>query len=345
MDEGLEGPDPRDLAPGPGPTPLVAVIVPTRDRAAMLGRAIRSALGQTMPDVQVVVVDDASTDDTPAVLRGIQDPRLRHLRLQQSGGPARARNAGIRASQSEWVAFLDDDDEWLPDRLALQAADLERREPAVGVLHCLARGPDGGPLRSGWPGGDRHGRLSPHAAFACLARDWTPGPSRVIVRRAALLAVGGFDERVTYGEDVDLWLRLAEAGYVFAGVRAVGVRMQRHDQPRRTTEPIGRRRGTEILVRRWAPVFAQRFGRATERRWRARVCSAVTLAELSAALARGEPARAWRRWTTLVASLPWSWPFLLRGGVLLVGGRPLYRAMARLRSAAGRRSYAGRPPR
>lgn len=180
---------------------MVSAIIPTRDRPRLLERAVRSALEQTGAAVDVVVVDDGS--DPPVTLSSLEDPRVRIVRLERPQGPAAARNAGVAHSRGEFIAFLDDDDEWRPHKTARQ----------------LARAQVGGPLLAGvacgydlWAGSSIIGRVRPPAgdlprallANPCLA------PSTVLLRRAALEAVGGFDPSQRRCEDWDLWVRLAD---------------------------------------------------------------------------------------------------------------------------------------
>jgi GT2 family glycosyltransferase len=102
------------------PRPLVTAVIPTRDRPALLTLAVRSALRQTWPKLEVLVVVDGPDPATAAELNTIGDSRLRVLFLAQPSGGAEARNAGVRAARGEWIAFLDDDDEWLPEKIERQ---------------------------------------------------------------------------------------------------------------------------------------------------------------------------------------------------------------------------------
>jgi glycosyltransferase involved in cell wall biosynthesis len=101
---------------------MVTAVIPTRNRANLVTRAVRSALAQTYTALNVVVVVDGPDDTTEAALAEISDPRLRVLTLPSSVGGGEARNAGVEAAQGEWIAFLDDDDEWLPEKIAKQMA-------------------------------------------------------------------------------------------------------------------------------------------------------------------------------------------------------------------------------
>jgi glycosyltransferase involved in cell wall biosynthesis len=107
---------------------LVSVVLPTFNRGYCLERAIRSVLGQTYPDWELIVVDDGSTDDTQAVLESFKDPRIRVFRHSVNRGVAAARNTGLAAARGEFIAFLDSDDEWRPDKLTKQL-DVMTRAP------------------------------------------------------------------------------------------------------------------------------------------------------------------------------------------------------------------------
>lgn len=108
--------------------PEVSVVIPTRWRPELVPRAVRSALAQTLRELEVVVVVDGPDDSTGEALSGIDDQRLRIVRLPASGGAPAARNVGAREARGRWVALLDDDDEWLPEKLATQL-ELARSSP------------------------------------------------------------------------------------------------------------------------------------------------------------------------------------------------------------------------
>ncbi|HUP91360.1 MAG TPA: glycosyltransferase [Solimonas sp.] len=187
--------------------PAISVILPTFNRAATLQRAIDSVLVQSFRDFELIVVDDASTDATPALLGSIGDARLRVLRLPHNRGAAGARNQGIRAASGGWVAFQDSDDVWLPAKLEQQYALAAQAPTEVGLvlggytvhtadghLHIRPAATLGGAdprpdLLDGWP---------------IITPTW-------LVRRDVLLAVGGFDETYPCLEDWDLVFRLSDA--------------------------------------------------------------------------------------------------------------------------------------
>jgi glycosyltransferase involved in cell wall biosynthesis len=187
-----------------------SVIIPTYNRAAVLPRAIESALTQTLPTCEVIVVDDGSTDATPAVVTRY-GRRIRCIR-QENAGAAAARNCGIEAAAGDWLAFLDSDDEWLPEKLARQAQRLETFSH-LGWCACGSETCEGP---------ERRPSTLPHAAAWELARtgyfeDYFTAASRgvrfptpgMVVETRLAKEVGGFDAQLTEAEDLDLWGRIA----------------------------------------------------------------------------------------------------------------------------------------
>jgi len=132
----------------PGGAPLVSVVVPTRHRPELLlGRALKTALAQTLRDVEVIVVVDGPDPATLEALSRVEDPRLRVLPLPGNVGPSEARNIGIRHARAEWVALLDDDDEWAPAKLERQLAAAQASERRHPIVVCRYDLPEGGGIR------------------------------------------------------------------------------------------------------------------------------------------------------------------------------------------------------
>ena len=183
--------------------PSVSVIIPTYNRAALVRRAAASALAQTYGAYEVVVVDDGSTDATLEAL-GPFLSRIKFLRAPENRGVSATRNLGITAARGEWLAFLDSDDLWLPDKLARQMAYLAAHPE---TLWCqteeiwVRRGVRVNPPRSCRKEG---GRIFLRSLERCLV-----SPSAAILHRRLLEEHGGFDETLPVAEDYDLWLRLA----------------------------------------------------------------------------------------------------------------------------------------
>ena len=197
--------------------PLVSVVIPVFNGAPFIEKAVASVRGQSVRDVEMIVVDDGSTDGTQAILANLQTEGL--LWFQQAhGGPARSRNRGIEAARGEYVALLDCDDVWLPDKLDVQLAVMQER-PEVGVVHTdyevvdergvvlerVHAGCSGEPLVQAFVGG--------HAAL----------PSTLLIRRNVLQNVGALNADLYGSEDSDLTIRLYEVTQ-FAWIDLVMVR-------------------------------------------------------------------------------------------------------------------------
>ncbi|MBF0569946.1 MAG: glycosyltransferase [Candidatus Omnitrophica bacterium] len=192
-----------------GTAGLVSVVIPVYNRAYVLKRALESVLNQTYKSLEVIVVDDGSSDDVQAVLKGISDPRVRYIRHEKNKGVSAARNTGIRTSVGEFVAFLDSDDAYFP-------AMIER---SLAVFHGAAG--DLGLVAVNYYVQQESGR----ELFIPKKHDLNrifPAPSSWVVRRDVLRRVGLFDERIliTAGEDVEFFMRLRK-----------GCRFQLIDEP------------------------------------------------------------------------------------------------------------------
>jgi glycosyltransferase involved in cell wall biosynthesis len=247
----------------------VSVIIPTRDRCARLRRALRSVLTQRDIDFEVVVVDDASTDGSAGTVEALDDPRVRLVRNDVPLGESGARNRGITHARGTWIAFLDDDDVWAPDKLALQVEALRmsgRRWAYCGhivideALRVL------------------HGSPPPPAEVVAVSlkrHNAVPGSaSSVIVASELLDRVGPFDERLRRTPDWDMWLRLAETGLP-ASVRSPLVAICLHsgnvsrdmDRLFLELEVIAARHGISVdraAHHRWAAWYALLDGRRAD---------------------------------------------------------------------------------
>ena len=193
--------------------PRVSVIVPVFNGAATVPRALASIFAQTFTDYELVVVNDGSTDDTATVLAGYGD-RLRVI-TQPNRGLSAARNAGVRASSGEYLAFLDDDDEWMPEKLARCVPVLDA-DPECALVYTLALKVDTDGLLMG-PQNVTEGR--PDGAESptmeqLLERPWNVVPSQFVVRRDVFERCGGFHERfITSCEDLYFLLNAREHGH------------------------------------------------------------------------------------------------------------------------------------
>jgi glycosyltransferase involved in cell wall biosynthesis len=188
--------------------PEVTVVIPTRDRWDLLSKhGLRSALSQEDVVLEVIVVDDGSTDGTATRLADANEPRLRVIRQEQPRGQASARNAGVAAAQGEWLAFLDDDDLWSPRKLRAQLDTASMTGADFVYSRAVLVYEDGSILASGWP------PSSDDLSSALLESDVIPaGASNILARTELVRRLGGFDERLPSADDWELWIRLALAG-------------------------------------------------------------------------------------------------------------------------------------
>jgi glycosyltransferase involved in cell wall biosynthesis len=197
------------------PALAVDVVIPVRNRALFIAACLDSVRAQTFQPGKVIVVDDGSTDDTPAILESYARdwPKLHVVRIPGRGASA-ARNAGIAATTAPLVAFLDSDDVWHPEKLALQAALFSPERPNLGIVHC------------GLNIIDHHGKLlwdepllpwKRGDIFDAMLNDFYHlfgSLSAVVIRRRFLRETGGFDESLRIAEDCDLFFRLARIAHV-----------------------------------------------------------------------------------------------------------------------------------
>lgn len=184
--------------------PTVSVVIPTRNRARFLREALGSVVKQDFADFEVLVVDDGSTDDTGVVPSSLGDPRVSYIH-QENAGRSAARNRGIAVARGRYLAFLDDDDTYLPTKLGRQVRFLEEH-PEVDVLGGSAWLTDSvGAIRGNWPGIEAEIELDLAAAlYSCPLM-----PTTAMVRRDAADALGvPFDGRLEPFEDKDFFLRL-----------------------------------------------------------------------------------------------------------------------------------------
>lgn len=180
---------------GSGVRPRVSVVISTYKRAGLVSRAVSSALGQTIRDLEVIVVDDYSPDETGNVIAEICDARVRYLRHEKNKGLPAARNTGIAVARAEFVAFLDDDDEWVPEKI-------ERQLNVVGRFDAVLCGA----LINGR-------RVKIHPRSEVTVDDLRGGnefdPSSLLIRTAVVRELG-FDEGLRQGEDWDVFIRIAQ---------------------------------------------------------------------------------------------------------------------------------------
>ncbi len=228
------------------PDPLVTVLVPTYNRAPLLGAALRSILDQTFTDFEVIVVDDGSTDNTGETIAALRDARVRYL-YQLHVGISAALNAGLRAGRGRYVARLDSDDLWLPAMLATLVPLLEQR-PEVGVVYGQGQAIDDHGQRLPQVQGTA-GYFAGESLRSLVWDDCTCNVA-LLARHACFERVGLYDEALTGNEDWDMWLRVARH-YEFAFVPQVLAYVRWHEG---NFTGFGSPHFAEVLNTRTAPL-------------------------------------------------------------------------------------------
>ena len=191
----------------------VTVVIPTHNRAFLIAQTIQCVLNQTWSDFEVIVVDNGSRDNTGAVVTEIKDSRIRYIYQDDTGSPAGPRNTGISQAEGRYVALLDDDDIWYPNKLE-RVVEVFGQDPSLDVVCHYEYERRGGGIVRMLPYGpaepDMYGRL--------LFRGNCLSGSATTVKTEALREAGGFREGPEYFEieDYDLWLRLARMGKRFS---------------------------------------------------------------------------------------------------------------------------------
>jgi glycosyltransferase involved in cell wall biosynthesis len=231
--------------------PTVSVVIPCYNSSQTISRALRSVRNGTLQPTEVIIVDDASTDDLRSALAEERAPPVTVISLAERSGAAHARNVGVEAASGEFIAFLDSDDEWHETKLAKQIA-LLISNPSLAYVSCRGRHlapdlsfvgnfPDGGVV------------VGLEAWRALLAKNFISTPC-VVARRCAFVAVGGFNPTLPIAEDQDLWIRMAlvgEVGFIYEDLVTVH---QRHNSLTREY----RNRELRVLVP-WIGSLVQRL--------------------------------------------------------------------------------------
>jgi glycosyltransferase involved in cell wall biosynthesis len=192
---------------------LVSVIIPTYNRANTIRKAIESALFQTYRNCEIIVIDDGSTDETENIVFSINDNRLLYHKIVNSGANV-ARNTGLKKAKGEYIAFLDSDDEWLPDKISKQMELIMLHDVDVVYSGFVCINEKGESLRNVYP-------VEYQNFFVeLIVSNYIGTLSTLIVKKSCLLEVGGFDESLPSCQDWDLYIRLA-MHYRFKAVNAL----------------------------------------------------------------------------------------------------------------------------
>ena len=226
------------------PSPVISAVIPVYNSAAFIPQAVASINAQSCRVDEIIIVDDGSTDNTEAIVRGLGD-NIRYIR-QDNRGPSAARNTGIQAARGDMIAFLDADDQWTPDKiehqltvmqhnnsLALVAGDMAEinLQDKVTVPSVLNKHS----LRGLFA--DLAGAPLPNALSLLMRTNFIP-TGTVLARRSSLLNAGGFNENIRYGEDLELWARIAANEAITCLPEVMMLRRQHDHNATRSMEPL-----------------------------------------------------------------------------------------------------------
>ncbi len=201
-------------------TPKISIITPTYNRAYCLWQAIQSVLKQTYPFFELLIVDDASSDDTEKLVSRFSDPRIKYFKLEKNGGPSRARNYGLKKAKGEYIAYLDSDNAWHEEFLELMVATLDKNQDKV-LAFCKKNyrltiiEEDGNEIRV-------RDEFSKQNEYFDLKRLWHRrimiDTNSICHRRKEIIDLGAWDETIGFWEDWELTLRISEKypkGFVY----------------------------------------------------------------------------------------------------------------------------------
>lgn len=242
---------------------LISIVIPTYNQAHFIGRSLRSVLDQTYAKWEAIVIDNHSQDNTDEVVRGIADPRITLLKINNSGVIAASRNMGIRAAKGEWVAFLDSDDWWTPNKLSecMKKSDeetvflyhdlkvLREKKSMLGARFIKSR------------------QLYKPVLLDLLAGGNVIANSSVVVRRRLLLEIGCLDEdqQMIGCEDYNAWLRIAQLSDHFLHVPQVLGHYRIHGQG-------ASRKDMSLPMRQATASFVRHLDRERLRKYEAQIC-------------------------------------------------------------------------
>lgn len=189
-------------------SPTVSVIIPTYNRVHLISRAIQSVLNQSYRDFEIIVVDDCSTDVTEVIIKDFQeqDKRIRYIRHEKNKGGSAARNTGITSAKGDYIALLDDDDGWLPEKIEKQVIKFRNSPDKVGVIYCgffYVLEESGNIVAESVPA--LRGNIYANLLKNCILGSPTP-----LIRRTCFQKAGLYDETLPSAQDWDMWIRLSK---------------------------------------------------------------------------------------------------------------------------------------
>jgi glycosyltransferase involved in cell wall biosynthesis len=227
--------------------PTVSVIIPTYNQANFIDKAIESVLSQTYQDFEIIVINDGSTDNTEEIIRGFKDKRVKYVKKYKNKGISVARNIGIKVARGKYIALLDSDDEWLPEKLDKQIKILQDESPELGVVYSnLCYIDENGKNMNRKL---RNSKKAEGYIYEDLLEKYCVGsPSSFLIKKECFNRVGLFDDLLSGQEDWDMWIRIAKY-YRFALIKIPLVKYRLHSNQISKNLEIKIITGKRILVK------------------------------------------------------------------------------------------------
>jgi glycosyltransferase involved in cell wall biosynthesis len=250
--------------------PKVSVIITTYNRSQRMKRAVFSVLAQTYSSFELHIVDDGSTDNTRDIVQVLlsSNANLHYWKHKKNKGLSAARNTGIAKSRGDYIAFLDDDDEWKPDSLGKRIALLEKlsekEQEKLGLIYCGCEIHILHEKRITYNMPKIEGTIKKHI----INYDLSTIPSSCLFPKKALQAIGGFDESLTSSIDHDIWMNLADHGYhAFAVKEPLVITYNTRKRMSMVTDTTPRIQGVEDFLKKWKSTFEKWHGKAKSDRF------------------------------------------------------------------------------
>lgn len=206
--------------------PLISVIIPTYNRATLVKRALASALDQSYQNTEIIIIDDGSTDKTSDTIKNFEDTRIKYYYCKKnSGGPTKPKNLGVKRSKGKYIAFLDSDDYWLPQKLALQLSLFEKsKDPKLAIVGSTALIDRGIGIKKQY----RYDEIRKDFYQRILAGNFVLSCSSLLIKKNLFKEVGFFNESLKVGEDWDFLIRVFQKGYSFQALKQPSFIYKRH---------------------------------------------------------------------------------------------------------------------
>jgi glycosyltransferase involved in cell wall biosynthesis len=234
-------------------SPLVSVILPVFNRADIVKKSIRSVLNQSYNNLELIVIDDGSTDDTPQAVKSVQDDRIIYIRKDNNKGANTARNTGLKAATGEYIAYIDSDVVWLPDKIKTQVDKIESANDKTGVVHCYAYSEFDGYFQI--VKRNHHGNIF-EDLISSKAKATT---SSLLIDSSCFDQCGGWDEDLRSFNEYDMLLRFAEK-YRFEVVQKPMLFEIDHTNSSITVNVDARRAGIEKIIQKWGQKMVETNG-------------------------------------------------------------------------------------